>query len=152
MYDCGLSRLLSFSVRCTPPSSIIVNEIQRRQQIPQPTQIEICSRTKGNLETWEVAVLSCDPNTADNYISRPMLEVLDVPVHTSEKGEECIHANDRGEGVEGYVDLAWCFESNTKHMQKTRFWVTTTENPAYDVVLGRPDAEQCGLLRPRKHF
>jgi len=132
----GLSRLLSSG---------------RRQRIPQPAQIEICSRTKGSLETWEVAVLSCDPNTTESIISRPMLQVLDVPVHTSEK-TECVLANNRGEGVEGYVDLTWCFGSNTKHIQETRFWVTTTENPAYDVVLGRGDAEKFGLVKPRRHF
>ncbi|EUC43053.1 hypothetical protein COCMIDRAFT_101886, partial [Bipolaris oryzae ATCC 44560] len=115
----------------------------------QATRIEIRSRHKNERDTWNRAVLICDSGVDYNIISHQLVtEVLQVPMQTiDEKMDAYVHTYGRGEEVVGYVDLTWCFEKNNKWMQTTRFWVTSTGNPCYDVILGRKDAEQCGLIR-----
>lgn len=50
--------------------------------------------------------------------------------------------------MDGYVDLEWCFE-NTKTTNKSRFFVTSAQDPPYDAVLGRPDARHYGILKAK---
>jgi hypothetical protein len=52
-----------------------------------------------------------------------------------------------GERVDGYVDLVWYPRSNADRSYTTRFYVTSTDNPPYDAVLGRIDAERYTMFR-----
>jgi hypothetical protein len=129
--------------------------MQKKQRLCQPTQIEINSPQKYRPDDWHHAVLSRDPSIDYNIISFDLVtQVLQVIVHSiNEKMEPCAPAYYRGERIEGYVDLTWCFANNNKRIQTTRFWVTSTKSPCYDVILGREDAEQCGLTRrKRRHW
>lgn len=138
-WTCGIFGLFSLAIR---------------HQLYQPTQIEIFSRHENERDTWNWAVLTCDPAIDHNIISHQLVvEVLQVLVQPiDEKMEPCIHTYGRGEKIIGYVDLTWCFEKNNRRMQTTRFWVTSTENPSYDAILGRTDAEQCGLIRHKRRW
>ncbi|EOA85757.1 hypothetical protein ACJQWK_04129 [Exserohilum turcicum] len=141
VFNCGICGKFSFTRR-------------RQRRLQQPTQIEIFSRDDHNVETWDLAILTCDPRLEYNIISRHLVrQVLQIPVHPiDEKIEQCIHTHGCDEKILGYVDLTWCFERNNKRIQTTRFWVTATENPCYDAVLGRSEAEQCGLIKAKKHW
>ncbi|XP_014560785.1 hypothetical protein COCVIDRAFT_88231 [Bipolaris victoriae FI3] len=121
----------------------------RRLGLYQATRIEICSRRGNEKDTWNRAVLTCDPRIDYNIISQQLVaEVLQARVQPiDEKMDSYVHTYDRGEKVVGYVDLTWCLEKNNRRMQTTRFWVTSTENPCYDAILGRKDAERCGLVK-----
>lgn len=154
MFDCGLCGLIGALVRSLPilVSRRHLNKPQRKPRLLKPTQIEICSRHDKKPETWDPAVLSYDPNIDHNIISRHLVEqVLSAPLHSiDEKTQPCVQTYDRSQRVVGYIDLTWCFERNNKRMQTTKFWVTDTENPCYDVILGRKDAKECGLTKARK--
>ena len=83
----------------------------------------------------------------DNIISRHLaMDVLEAPMQTVDKATlACIDTRGRGPGVDGFVDLSWYCCKNATGKHNTRFWVTTTDNPAYDAVLGKRDAQQCAV-------
>lgn len=123
------------------------------RQLRKPVQIEIKAHTPDNTETWRVAILSCDPKSEANVISEQLVtQVLRTPVcPLDEKAAAALEQRGRHlDRVNGYVDLVWCFGNNTIRMQSTRFLVTSSHDPPYDAVLGRPDAEQHGLLKARR--
>jgi hypothetical protein len=85
-----------------------------------------------------------------NYISEQLVaDVLHTPIHQLEEKELMVLEQRwrHHDHISGYVDLVWCFGSNTRRMQKTRFYVTSAHT--YDAVLGRREAEQNGLLKTR---
>lgn len=59
-------------------------------------------------------------------------------------GEEQINTQE----VDGYVDLYWCFENNSKRLHNTRFIVMSSQNVPYDAILGKRDADHYGMLVP----
>jgi hypothetical protein len=93
-------------------------------------------------------MLSCDPQSNTNVISQSLVtNVLGAHIHPLDKetishGKEQINVQE----VNGYVDLYWCFEENSKRLHNTRFIVTSSQNAPYDAVLGRRDAEHYGML------
>lgn len=93
-------------------------------------------------------MLSCDPKSDTNVISQDLVTtVLGAHIHPFDKevtaqGKNWINTQD----VDGYVDLVWCFENNSRRMHNTRFIVTSCENAPYDAVLGMRDAERYGML------
>jgi hypothetical protein len=76
--------------------------------------------------------------------------ILGAPIHSFNK-EATTHGQDRinTEEVDGYVDLVWCYEKNSKRMHNTRFFVTSCYSPPYDAVLGKKDAEHFGMLESK---
>lgn len=93
-------------------------------------------------------MLSCNPNSDINVISQSLVtNVLGAHIHpfdkeTTTQGKGRINTQE----VDGYVNLVWCFENNSKRMHNTRFIVTSCRNAPYDAVLGKGDAEHHGML------
>ena len=91
--------------------------------------------------------MSCNPKFKINVISRKLvtavlcahIQPFDIETATQEKDQ--IDTK-----IEGYVDLSWRFENNSKETHTTRFLVPTCSNPPYDAVLGKIDAEYYGML------
>lgn len=122
-----------------------------RHQLRQHVQIEIESQRSDKTTTRRAAILSCDPKSEENVISHQLVtNVLRTPIRQlSEK--EMIRQTQNGrhqDAVDGYVVLDWRFKSATG-TRNTRFLVMSTEGQLYDAVLGRPEAEDCGLLQPK---
>lgn len=95
-------------------------------------------------------MLSCDPKSDTNIISRSLVtNLLGAHIHPLDK--ETLHGTEQlnAQKVDGYVELCWCFEKNSKRLHNTRFIVTSSENTSYDAVLGRDDAEHYGMLRSK---
>ncbi|KAH3942720.1 hypothetical protein HBH98_183890 [Parastagonospora nodorum] len=143
MNFCGLSRLLR------------VKEDRTRLQ---PTPIEIRARLSEDTETSRAAILSYDPVSNTNIISYHLAtKILDEPIHaldgslpyTDDSLKNHVRMRIHGEEIGGYVDLDWCFEETSKRWHTSRFFVTSTHDPPYDAVLGRRDAEHCGMIQSR---
>jgi len=112
--------------------------------------IEVRPRKAEETESWRVAILTYDRKSKTNVISQELVTtVLGTPIqpfdeYTTKPKKSRRHRYD----TDGYVDLEWCFE-NTKKTHNTRFFVTSASDPPYDAVLGRPDAEQYGILKSK---
>ena len=99
-------------------------------------------------------MLTCDPKLDTNIISRSLVtNLLGAHIHPLDK-ETMLHGKEQMniQEVDGYVDLYWCFERNSKRLHNTRFIVTSSENASYDAVLGRKDAEHYGMLGSKIRF
>jgi hypothetical protein len=69
-----------------------------------------------------------------------LLKVLDeCPHKLDQETTTRIQQYTPGEDVWGYVELDWCLENKTSSINSTRFYVTKTVYPPYDVVLGTRD-------------
>lgn len=105
------------------------------------------SQTHDGRETWRAAILSYDRNTSQNIISyRIVTEVLNIQMRLIDqdtKGHRSL--NSYGEEIAGIILLEWRLEGSRELGNRTWFYVTTTDNPAYDVVVGRDAAEKYGL-------
>ncbi|KAF2123918.1 hypothetical protein P153DRAFT_141031 [Dothidotthia symphoricarpi CBS 119687] len=138
MAYCSLSRLFQ-------------SRTQREPNLQNPARIVIRSQAYQDEETWRSAIISCDTTSDDNIISHELVtKVLCASIQSIDK--ECqgpLRTQRYGESINGYVDLAWCLKNNEHRTHKTRFFVTTSNNPPYDAVLGRRDAEQYGISKPR---
>ena len=98
-------------------------------------------------------MLTCDPKLDTNIISRSLVtNLLGAHIHPLDK--ETLHGTEQlnAQKVDGYVELCWCFEKNSKRLHNTRFIVTSSENASYDAVLGRKDAEHYGMLGSKIRF
>jgi hypothetical protein len=92
-------------------------------------------------------MLSCDSSCDENYISNELVtKFLGEKIHPILDEEKLAHAQSHThDGIQGYVELDWCLESNTEQWHMTYFLVTTTVDPAYDAVLGKRDAKKYGM-------
>jgi hypothetical protein len=68
------------------------------------------------------------------------------PIHPIDK--EVANPNEGGyeQQVDGYVDLDWCLKKDKKKIHRTRFHVSSIYNPSFDVVLGKKDALEYGVM------
>jgi hypothetical protein len=92
-------------------------------------------------------MLSCDSSCDANYISNELVtKFLGQKIHPILDEEKLAHAQSlTHEGIQGYVELDWCRESNTNQWHMAYFLVTSTVDPPYDAVLGKRDAEKYGM-------
>jgi len=93
--------------------------------------------------------MSYNLGTDVNLIAPRLLsEVLGLTIHLFDKESwrEMEHYNGHDGEVQGYVDLVWCFQTSRKTFEPTRFLVTSTYNPPFDVVLGRRDCKKAGIV------
>ncbi|KAH8722342.1 hypothetical protein GQ44DRAFT_687098 [Phaeosphaeriaceae sp. PMI808] len=117
----------------------------------EPIPIEIRQQLPNNTEAWRLAILSYDPNFESNMISQKLvINVLGAPIQPFDE-ESTTHGKDRinVSMADGYVDLVWCCENNSKQIHKSRFLVASCYNPPYDAVLGRKDGEHFGILESK---
>ncbi|KAF2468338.1 uncharacterized protein BDR25DRAFT_232227 [Lindgomyces ingoldianus] len=129
---------------------IDVNTLQRHRRLRHPTRIVIrCNST----EKCGHAILTVDTASENNIISHHLFKsVLHEPIQSIDADSpHSPHNTIRSseESVRGYVDLVWYLEDDSNIEYQSRFFVVSSQNPPYDAVLGRRDAERYGILKPR---
>ena len=102
--------------------------------------------------TTRSTVLSCDEYATINYISSGAATELGQEPHPIDKEANPWGSKAPREDIKGYIDLDWRFENSTREWYTTSFYVTSTNDPPYDAVLGRREAEQLGMIRSRGSY
>jgi hypothetical protein len=93
-------------------------------------------------------VLSYNPACPVNYIRHGFVaNYLGEKIHPIVDKKDIMDAQAIShEGVKGYIELEWCLEESNKQLwHPAHFLVTTTADPAYDIVLGSRDWERLGM-------
>ena len=86
-----------------------------------------------------------DENDANLISPKLVSEILHLEIQTSENEQDrpLIYQGKQLE-TRGYVDLEWSFKKS-RSTRQTRFVVVSTNDPPFDVLLGRKAAIECGL-------
>jgi hypothetical protein len=121
--------------------------IKTEHTLQFPTQVRLRSQLVGDTGRGHVAVLSYNPACPVNYIRHEFVtNYLGEKIHAIVDKDDITNAQALShEGVKGYVELEWCLESNEQLWHQAHFLVTTTTDPAYDIVLGSRDWEKLGM-------
>lgn len=110
------------------------------------------AKTADYVDAQRAAVLSSDRKARHNLISQELTRTLDIPIQSLDDLDEGSIKLETSwkqkHGVDGYVDLGWCFRQE-KTINKSRFFVASMQEPPYDAVLGRTDAIRYGLLKSK---
>ncbi|KAH7371654.1 hypothetical protein BKA66DRAFT_443854 [Pyrenochaeta sp. MPI-SDFR-AT-0127] len=124
---------------------------QKKRTLRHPAPITIRAQSPGDTKTTRRAILACDTASNSNVISQQLVTtVLREQYHPiDEQSTLPVPTQTYGEEIDGYVYLDWCWESNQQQWHNTRFFVTKTNDPSYDAVLGKEDAEYYGMLKAR---
>ncbi|KAF2193866.1 hypothetical protein K469DRAFT_549545, partial [Zopfia rhizophila CBS 207.26] len=95
------------------------------------------------------AALSFDADSDENFVSRRLVtEILNKPIHPINKEARSTF---RTRDVDGYTDLVWCMENNSRRIYTMRFYVTSEYSPRYDVVLGKNGREHLSRQKSSKN-
>lgn len=111
----------------------------------------MCCGSLDGEQISRAAILSHDKASSDNYISRRLVTKVfreDIQPLGNDATMR-IRTQMHSEEVVGYVELDWYSEHDPKQWRNTRFLVTMTDDPPYDVVLGKVDAGRYGLTKRR---
>jgi len=86
------------------------------------------------------AVASFDTTTDEDVISQQVTDRLGKQVHTIEK--EMRSAAPTTKTVNGYTELVWSLNQDPRRVYRGTFYVSSEQNPNFDVVLGRTSTQQ----------
>ena len=87
-----------------------------------------------------MAVASFDHGTEEDVLSKEMADILRIPILPIEK--EARSACPTKKDVYGEMSLAWSLERDTRRVYNGTFYVSSEQDPNYDVVLGTESAKK----------
>ncbi|OAL53458.1 hypothetical protein IQ07DRAFT_585374 [Pyrenochaeta sp. DS3sAY3a] len=102
--------------------------------------------------TTRAKVLSRNKRAKINYISFDAATDLGQEVRPITEEPASQQTRTFREDIKGCVDLDWRFANSKEEWRTTSFYVTTTNDPPYDAVLGREEAKQCGMGKSTRFY
>ena len=107
-------------------------------------------------EYYRAAEMCLDLKSATNLIAnRLTTEVLELPIQPFDAHNPEPKALSKSRiPVEGYVDIHWRLDGSTDRtiLGPTRFFVSSTSEPEYDLVMGKQDCIRFGLVKPSNRW
>jgi hypothetical protein len=116
----------------------------------RPT-IDIYTNLATNPPSSRNAVLSLDPTSEINLMSRPLLRgVLDLEIQPLQKEggsrvSTSVIVDGKQIALEGYVDIRWSIKNKPRKIYNTRFFVPDMEKPPFDAILGKDSVLEYAL-------
>jgi hypothetical protein len=105
-----------------------------RDSAQQSHIIEISSKSSGQ----RAAVATFDRRTDEDVLSQEMADILGIEIqHTEKEGRS---AYPTSKPVFGQATLDWSLERNPRRVYNGMFYISTEQNPNYDVVFGTESA------------
>lgn len=125
------------------------------EQLPSVT-IDARSGAAEYDEYYRVAQMTLNPKSRNNFVAKKLAtEILELPIQPlNGESEKAKLFGKRQTQVEGYVDICWRLHGAQERapLGPTRFMVSSTSDPDYDLVLGKHDCSQYGLVKPKKQW
>ena len=145
---------LIIQLRRRTPTNIPLPRIPADTLLKQLQSITIhaLSGASEHDDRYRVAEMTLDPKSRINLVAKKLAtEILELQVQPL-NGESTEPQSfwKRQTPVEGYVDIQWRTAQDRTTLGPTRFLVTSTFDPDYDLVLGKQDCLRLGLLAPKK--